>query len=183
MLKKGTYEEELKEPSLVSIICPEDIIDAFVAHADGSFTVLDKLPVPYLKIRQKVRAGMLTVKASKSSIPFDISARPVRDPQIPDPDPVEVPVPDMRETWQTRLADAVRAEIARQRDTSIETMAEANDFDVVDPDGDFQSPYELMEMSEDEPAPEAPAPDEKPPEAPEPPKDPPKGDPPAPKEE
>lgn len=51
-------------------------------------------------------------------------------------------------TLEEQIQKFVRVELARRAaDTGFETFEEADDFDVSDEDGEFHSPYEVLEMT------------------------------------
>lgn len=72
--------------------------------------------------------------------------------QIPDPTPVELPLRYAhQQTADEKIAAAVSHELSfRSEQHGMETLEQANDFDIEDPDEwDPTSPYEITEMHED----------------------------------
>lgn len=72
--------------------------------------------------------------------------------QIPDPTPVELPLRyKYQQTADEKIAAAVSHELSiRATQHEMETLKEANDFDIQDPDEwDPTSQYEITEMQEE----------------------------------
>lgn len=74
--------------------------------------------------------------------------------EVPDDMPVVVPGMRAPETLAETIKRMVRVEMGKvAASQGLETFEEADDFDVPDEDGEFVSPYELVEMEEERPKP------------------------------
>lgn len=72
--------------------------------------------------------------------------------EVPDEMPIVVPGMRQPETLAETIKRMVRVEMGKvAASQGMETFEEADDFDIPDEDGEFVSPYEIVEMDEERP--------------------------------
>lgn len=156
MLTKGNKQFEVVGPGTLVIEC-DQVFTLYELGDDGKIRVLGPRDANHRYLAVYLEGQHKLALETKGLWSFAFDDRSRGDPS--DPVPMEIPVGMARpEPLEDMIRRYIHQEVSvNAQDSGRETFQEANDFDIEDEIPDPLSPYEMLDMQEEEPIPAEPA--------------------------